>query len=78
MTTQTTDRLTLNEAQRKLIRTAMVQVGHAQSNVSEAMHLEGLVDPEARQTWDELFMAYKRLWNILHDGRAFTTTPPHS
>ena len=75
MTAQTTDRVTLNETQRKLLQTAFKQVGNAQSNVSEAMHIEGLVDPATRQTWDELFMAYKRLYNILH-GRTFLTTPP--
>ena len=69
-------RATLSEPQRRLIQTAMKQVSHAQCNVSEALHLEGLRDPEAKQTWDELHMAYKRLWNVLHGGRPFITTPP--
>ena len=76
MTAQTTDRVTLNETQRKLLPTAMKQVSNAQSNVSQVIHLEYLSDPEARQAWDELHMAFKRMWNLLHGGRPFITTPP--
>ena len=66
----------MNETQRKLLQTAFKQVSNAQSNVSEAQHLEGLRDPEARQARDELFTAQKRLWNILHGGGAFVLPPP--
>jgi len=58
----------MNETQRKLLQTAFKQVGNAQSNVSEAQHIEGYRDPEAQQAWVELFTAQKRLFNILHGG----------
>jgi hypothetical protein len=74
--TTETPALTLNEAQRKLLQTAFKQVSNAQSNVSEAMHLEGLRTPEARQTWVELFTAQRRIWNILHDDGSFILPPP--
>ena len=75
MTTET-PAVTLNETQRKLLQTAFKQVSNAQSNVSEAMHIEGYRDPEARQTWVELYTAQRRLWNILHNGGSFILPPP--
>ena len=76
MTAQTTDRVTLNETQRKLLQTAFKQVSNACSNVSEAQHIEGYRDPEARQAWVELFTAQKRLFNILHGSGSFILPPP--
>jgi len=67
----------MNETQTKLLKTAMVQISHASSNVSEAVHIEGLRDPQVDEVWMELNMAWKRLWNTLHDGGPFRVASPY-
>jgi len=76
MTTKTI----LSQYQRELLNTARKQAGHAAHNVNEAICIAGLEDAQVDEAYQELHMAYLRLWNALdtltiQDNGPFTVSP---